>query len=192
MRIALLRTSGGRGEYELAGKQGEVSASDLFEKDHFYELTPQIIIPGRARVRINRNQGKPRIRLDEQRSTTHLYRLLAAALLLPKPKTRIRGNTWAILDGARGILGYAIKVDVAALKQESVILPPTDLLLENADQLSGRVDVAERMARVARLWEHAENLDSVLATSSDNIESWLRTLLITRRLRRQRRRSVSN
>ena len=162
MRIAL-RTSGGRGEYELAGRQGDVSSSDLFERDHFYELTPQITIPGRARVRVNRNQGKPRIRLDEQRSTTHLYRLLAAALLLPKPKREFGETHGRYLMERDAYSVMAIKVDVASLKQDSVTLRPTDLLLENADHLTGRVDVAERMARVARLWERAENVDSQLA-----------------------------
>lgn len=42
MRIAL-RTSGGRGEYELAGKQGEIAASSLFDHPLLYELTPEII-----------------------------------------------------------------------------------------------------------------------------------------------------
>lgn len=162
MRIAL-RTSGGRGEYELAGKQGQISASDLFEKDHYYEITPQIIIPGRARVKVNRNQGKPRIRLDDQRATTHLYRLLAAVLLLPKPKREFAETHGRSLIERDAYSVMSIKVDVAALQQESVTLRPTDLLLENADNLTGQIDVAERMARVVRLWDHAENSDSPLA-----------------------------
>ena len=45
MRISL-RTGGGRGVYELAGSQGDCKASDLFEKELYYELTPSLIIPG--------------------------------------------------------------------------------------------------------------------------------------------------
>jgi hypothetical protein len=64
MRIAL-RTGGGRGVYELAGSQGTCRASDLFQKELYYELTPDLVIPGRARA--DRRQGKPRIKLDEQK-----------------------------------------------------------------------------------------------------------------------------
>lgn len=41
MRIAL-RTSGGRGEYELAGRQGPVGVANLFDLDLRFELTPEI------------------------------------------------------------------------------------------------------------------------------------------------------
>jgi hypothetical protein len=41
MRIAL-RPSGGRGDYELAGSDNGVPASELFEKQFYYQITPSL------------------------------------------------------------------------------------------------------------------------------------------------------
>jgi hypothetical protein len=57
----------------------------------------------------------------------------------------------------------AIKVDVARLTDRYVVLRPTDLLLENADDRREELEFAARMARILRLWEAAENVDSPLA-----------------------------
>lgn len=119
-----------RGVYELAGRQASTSASDLFDREIFYELTPRIIIPGRAMA--SRLQGKPRIRLDDTRRTTHLYRLLAAVLLLPKPKREFKKTHGRQLLKFEAYSMSAIKVDVAETDAHSVVLRPTDLLLENA------------------------------------------------------------
>ena len=160
MRIAL-RTSGGRGEYELAGKQGSIHASDLFDRKLFFEITPSIVIPGRAVA--TRVQGKPRIRLDEQTTTTHLYRVLAGVLLLPKPKREFRDTHGADLLQRDAYSMTAIKVDVSGVEQSKVLLRPTNLLLENADNQSQQVDVPARMLRITRLWDEAGKRQSPLA-----------------------------
>jgi hypothetical protein len=67
MRITL-RTGGGRGVYELAGNQGSYSASALFDREMFYELTPSLVVPGYAVPALR--SGKPRIKLDEDRGRT--------------------------------------------------------------------------------------------------------------------------
>jgi hypothetical protein len=152
MRIAL-RTSGGRGEYELSGRQGSIQASSLFGKHLAYELTPSIVIPGRAVA--TRVQGKPRIRLEDRQTTTHLYRLLAAVLLLPKPKREFRQTHGTDLLRREAYSMTAIKVDVCTVHPNHAVLRPTDLLLENADRRQDRVAFAERMSRIARLWEKA-------------------------------------
>jgi hypothetical protein len=146
MRIAL-RTSGGRGEYELAGTQGSVHASDLFGRVMSYELTPEIIIPGRAAATVTETQGKPRIRLQDQSSTTHFYRLLAAVLLLPKPKREFKETHGRFLRRESYSM-TAINVDVSARTSTSVVLRPTEVLIQNADHLKQRVDVVDRMSRV--------------------------------------------
>src|ERR1041384_3817685 len=160
MRIAL-RTSGGRGEYELAGKQGSVNASDLFGKELLYELTPSIIIPGRAIA--TRVQGKPRIRLDEQQYTTHFYRLLAGVLLLPKPKREFKETHGSNLLTREAYSMTAIKVDVGEIQDGQVVLRPTDLLLENADKIQDKLMFARRMFRITRLWEAASTSQSAVA-----------------------------
>lgn len=160
MRIAL-RTGGGRGVYELAGRQGQQTASDLFDREIFYELTPSIVIPARATA--SRRQGKPRIRLEDQKRTTHFYRLLAAVLLLPKPKREFKTTHGDELLRFEAYSMTAIKVDIANLTPQGVTLRPTDLLLENADNLQARVEFARRMSRIMRLWDAASGLDTPLA-----------------------------
>ena len=166
MRIAL-RTGGGRGVYELAGNQGETSASDLFNREIFYELTPQIIIPGRAMA--SRLQGKPRIRLDDTKRTTHFYRLLAAVLLLPKPKREFKTTHGEQLLKFEAYSMSAIKVDVGDTDAHKVVLRPTDLLLANADDLEETVVFAQRMSRIARLWEAASSQDTPFAQLVRNL-----------------------
>ncbi len=162
MRIAL-RTGGGRGVYELAGRQGDLAASNLFDHEISYELTPGIIIPGRAVAALR--QGKPRIALDvaTRSKTTHFYRLLSAVLLLPKPKREFKTTHGDELLNFESYSMTAIKVDVAGLTTTSVILRPTDLLLQNADDRQTEVDFTKRMARIIRLWDAASKQDSPLA-----------------------------
>ncbi|MGD0091245.1 MAG: HNH endonuclease signature motif containing protein [Planctomycetota bacterium] len=165
MRIAL-RTGGGRGVYELAGRQGDKHACDLFDREIFYELTPRITIPGRAKASLL--QGKPRITLDEKQKTTHFYRLLAAVLLLPKPKREFKKTHGARLLMFESYSMTAIKVDVGEIATNRVVLRPTDLLLENADNLREKVDFAQRMSRIALLWEAASTQTTPFATLVQN------------------------
>src|SRR5437899_1506561 len=162
MRIAL-RTGGGRGVYELAGRQGDLNASDLFDREIFYELTPSIVVPGRATA--SRRSGKPRILLnDKQRArTTHFYRLLAAVLLLPKPKREFKATHGEELLKYEAYSMTAIKVDVGDITEDTVTLRPTDLLLENADHLQAKIQFEQRMSRIARVWEAASEQQSPIA-----------------------------
>lgn len=160
MRIAL-RTGGGRGVFELAGRQGQTHASDLFGRQIFYEFTPSIVVPGRAAASLL--QGKPRIRLDDQKETTHFYRLLAAVLLLPKPKREFKTTHGGELLKFEAYSMTAIKVDVGDISSKKVVLRPTDLLLETADKLQLKVEFEPRMARIMRLWETAESENTSLA-----------------------------
>ena len=172
MRIAL-RTGGGRGVYELAGHQGDLNASHLFDREISYELTPGIVIPGRAIA--SRLQGKPRIRLEDKHRTTHLYRLLAAVLLLPKPKREFKKTHGNELLRFEAYSMTAIKVDVGDISSNMVILRPTDLLLENADSLQAKVEFAHRMSRIARLWEAASKQNTPLAQLVQNLQEAIQT-----------------
>jgi hypothetical protein len=174
MRIAL-RTGGGRGVYELAGRQGDQVASDLFGLEIFYELTPNIVIAGRSVA--ERRQGKPRIALDlaTTSTTTHVYRLLSAVLLLPKPKREFRTTHGTQLLGFETYSMTAIKVDVAGISASTVVLRPTDLLLENADGLQLQVDFTSRMARILRLWKAAEEHNSPIATLIRDLSTAVRS-----------------
>ncbi len=172
MRIAL-RTGAGRGVYELAGRQGSLNASDLFDHKIFYELTPSVILPGRAVA--SRRSGKPRILLDERQRTTHFYRLLAAVLLLPKPKREFKTTHGSELLKFEAYSMTAIKVDVGDMTADKVILRPTDLLLENADKLQAKIEFAQRMSRVARIWEAASHQSTPLAELVKNLKQAILT-----------------
>jgi hypothetical protein len=127
-----------------------------------YELTPEMIIPGRAVATVTETQGKPRIRLQDQSSTTHFYRLLAAVLLLPKPKREFKETHGHFLKRESYSM-TAINVDVGAKTAKSVVLRPTEVLLQNADHLRVRVDVVDRMTRVFRIWDAAKKVPGPLA-----------------------------
>jgi hypothetical protein len=160
MRISL-RTGGGRGVYELAGGQGDCRASDLFNKELFYELTPGLVVPGRARADLR--QGKPRIKLDNQKNTTHLYRLLAGLLLLPKPKREFKVTGGNILVDFEKYSITVIKIDVCSLQLEKAIVRPTDIVLANNDGLEKRIRFVDRVSRILALWKVSEDADGALA-----------------------------
>lgn len=160
MRIAL-RTGGGRGVYELAGSQGNYRASELFDKEMFYELTPNLMVQGRA-VPSDR-QGKPRIKLDNQSNTTHFYRLLAGLLLLPKPKREFKTTSGSILVAFEAYSITAVKIDIVKIEADKSIIRPTDILLENFDGLRKSISFIDRMARILELWRVANEKDSYLA-----------------------------
>lgn len=164
MRIAL-RTSGGRGEYELAGSQGSVDVSDLLGIQQFYELTPGLVIPGRAVA--TRAQGKPRIRLiDQQKKTVHFYRLLAGVLLLPKPIRELHATTGNPLLAHEAYSMRAIKVDVADVDKKNgrVVLRPTDILIGNATNEEASLGFAQRMSRILRIWRTVQSRADPLST----------------------------
>ncbi len=160
MRIAL-RTGGGRGVYELAGSQGIYSASELFDREMFYELTPTLIVPGRA-VPSNR-QGKPRIKLSNQNDTTHFYRLLSGLLLLPKPKREFKATSGSVLIAFESYSMTAIKIDVGVVEENKTVVRPTEILLENFQGLRTSINFIDRMAKIMDLWQIASDQDSELA-----------------------------
>lgn len=95
MRIAL-RTSGGRGEYEVAGSHESIRVHDVFDRQIVLELLPGFRFPTNNYVR--HTQGKPRIRLLDPYGDSHVYLILAAILLLPKPKREIGATPEASLN----------------------------------------------------------------------------------------------
>lgn len=160
MRIAL-RTGGGRGDYELAGSQGNIHVSKLFGRPMYYELTPDLVIPARAEA-VSDN-GKPRIRLQDTLTTTHFWLLLAGILLLPKPIRDFKKTKGKILIQAGNYSIASIKIDVGAIDESRVIIRPTDLLLANSSGLERSIGFVERMARITALWEAVDVLTSPLA-----------------------------
>lgn len=152
MRIAL-RTSGGRGEYELAGSQGSLTRSDLFDRELVLEPIPGTLIPTHNYARDV--QGKPRIRLGDERGS-HIYLILAGLFLLAKPKRELGGTNHGrlqLIDNGYSIT--SILIDVTALDSNHAVVRPTDLVVSNFGGEHARIDVVERLDLIYELWDAA-------------------------------------
>ncbi len=163
MRIAL-RTSGGRGEYEVAGSHESIRVHDVFDRQIVLELLPGFRFPTNNYVR--HTQGKPRIRLLDPHSDSHVYLILAAILLLPKPKREIGatpGGKLQIYKDNFSVL--SIPFDVVELTPTELVVSPTQMVLSNSTFDSVRQDIIERMRIVMACWEAASKQSSALANA---------------------------
>jgi hypothetical protein len=153
MRITL-RTSGGRGEYELAGTHAGIVTANLFNKQLVVELTPGVKLYTNNFLR--NTQGKRRIRLADQRADDHIYILIAAALLLPKPKRQLSETGlghFQLIDDSYSIAD--IEFDIVQVTENEVFIRPTYARLANSES-SKTLDIAQRMKYVLNLWEKME------------------------------------
>jgi len=147
MRIAL-RTSGGRGEYEVAGSHENIHVHDIVDRQIMLEMLPGFRLPTNNFVR--RKQGKPRIRLVNSHIDSHAYLILAAILLLPKPKREIGATPGEKLQIYRDNFSVlSIPFDVVELDASEIVVSPTQLILANSSLNSVRVDVIERLQIVS-------------------------------------------
>lgn len=161
MRIAL-RTSGGRGEYEVAGSHESVRVHNVFDRQIVLELLPGIRFPTNNFVR--HTQGKPRIRLLDSHADSHVYLILSAILLLPKPKREIGATPGGKLQIYKDNFSVmSIPFDVVELSDAEIVVSPTQMVLSNSTFDSVRLDVIERLRIVMGCWEAAAKQSSVLA-----------------------------
>ena len=161
MNIAL-RPSGGRGEYELAGRQGELHVHDLFELPMFIEILPSVAINAYCHCVLR--DGKPRLRLTPPARNAHPSSLIAAAMMLPKPR-RERHETHGInLVRWEQFVVQTVRIDVV-LRAASVLVCPLIVRLENADDARLDISFAERMSRVVRVWTAAATATDALANA---------------------------
>ncbi len=151
MNIAL-RPSGGRGEYELAGRQGELHVHDLFGLPIFIEVLPGIAI--NAHAVCVRKDGKPRIRLTPIFRYAHPSSLIAAAMMLPRPRREKHETHGVDLLRWEQFVVQTVRIDVVP-RAGGVRVCPLTVRLENADGVRLDVSFAERMARVVRVWSAA-------------------------------------
>ena len=151
MRIAL-RPSGGRGDYELAGSYNGLHASNLLEKDFFYQVTPSLIVEGKAKA--HRLSGKPRIRPID--NGLHPYVIIYSILLLPPPRRELVKTTTEDLTTllSQEYILAGIDVDLVENDLTKVIFAPTNVWAKNQAGIL-KVDFAERMAIISSLWSAA-------------------------------------
>jgi hypothetical protein len=147
-----LRPSGGRGEYELAGTQGALHVHDLFGLAMFIEIMPGVSINAHSHCVLK--DGKPRIRLTEQARNAHPSSLIAAAMMLPKPRRERHETHGKDLLSWEQFVVQTIRIDVV-LRADGVLICPLTVRLENGDNVRLDISFAERMARVVRVWTAA-------------------------------------
>jgi hypothetical protein len=161
MRIAL-RPSGGRGDYELAGSDNGVPASQLLEKQFYYQITPNLEINGKAKA--HRLDGKPRIRPQKEENGEHPYVVIYSILLLPSPRRELIKTATSALTGLaqKKYILYGIDVDLIEADTTRVIFAPTNIWAKSQGGVL-KVDFTERMAVVSMLWATAKQSKSELA-----------------------------
>jgi hypothetical protein len=152
MNIAL-RSSGGRGEYELAGSQGGMHVHDVFGLKIYIEILPGVAIDAHSRCELK--NGKPRLRLENSTiQNSHPASVIAAAMLLPKPIRDKREALGTQLITWEGFVIRTIQLDVKK-DANSLTIAPTIIRIENANNQYLDLDFAERMTRVVRVWASA-------------------------------------
>ena len=162
MKIAF-RTSGGRGEYELAGSQGSISSTEFANYEIDFQISPGVSIPGKCALRIK--NGKPRIRLNEEDSdATHIQRWLSAFLLLRKPN-RVRGDNIAESMGSSAKYQIAsVQVDIVSYSAQTCVLRPTIVEIYKG-QVSEHLSVPDRISRIRYVLENSEYFSSAVQSA---------------------------
>ncbi len=151
MRITL-RTSGGRGEFEVAGTHGSVATSDLFDKHFLVEVVPGVRIATDLYLRLK--DGKRRMRLPEGSAERdrHIHALMAAVLILPKPIRQLSETGFGKLQLVNERFAVAdVEFDIVNMGVDIIVIRPTFLRLANCDH-NETLDVIERMKIIFSLW----------------------------------------
>jgi hypothetical protein len=160
MNIAL-RPSGGRGEYELAGTQGDLYISDLFGLPIFIEILPAVVVNAYCKCLFK--AGKSRLRLaDSNIRNSHPASIIASAMMLPKPRRKRQDTHGKNLLKWEQFVVQTVRIDVVR-QANRVIVRPVTVRLENADAVRLDISFAERMARVVRVWTAAATATDKLA-----------------------------
>ena len=180
-----LRPSGGRGEYELAGRQGDLHVHDLFGLPIFIEILPGTAI--NAHSKCVQKDGKPRIRLTNPARNAHPSPLIAAAMMLPKPRREKNETHGTNLLRWEQFAVQTIRIDVLP-RADGVLVCPLTVRLENGDGVRLDIGFAERMARVIRVWtaaakgtdkisdairDHAKAFTSTTSTQAELTDSFM-------------------
>lgn len=179
-----LRPSGGRGEYELAGRQGDLHVHDLFGLAIWLEILPGVAINAFSHCVLK--DGKPRIRLTEKGRNAHPSSLVAAAMMLPKPRRERHETKGTNLLLWEQFVVQTIRVNIAK-RANGVLISPVDVRLENGDNARLDINFAQRMARVVKVWaaaavgndpvtiavrEHAAAFTSAVSTQTALVSSY--------------------
>jgi hypothetical protein len=126
----------------------------------FIEIFPGVEI--NAHSNCVQKDGKPRIRLTQPARNAHPASLIAAAMMLPKPRRERHETHGVSLLRWEQFVVQTIRID-AVPRAGSVLVCPVTVRLENADGLRLDISFAERMARVVRVWAASAKPDGPIA-----------------------------
>lgn len=161
MRIAL-RTSGGRGEYEISGTHGNLGLSDVLDSRIVLQLFPGQNIE--TNNIIKRVQGKTRIRLVTPREDKHIYLILSDILLMPKPKREIGITPTGKLQLTENNYSItSIQFDIVSTQNNILTIQPSDLILANSEYDLARIDILERMRILLDVWAVASQKNDLIS-----------------------------
>lgn len=154
--------SGGRGEYEVVGRQEGVSARDLDGRE-FELITP--FGTKESGVYLGSQGGKRRLRLQQKRGA-HIQRQLAALFLLPKStreESKVSSALPVILEG-RYILDIGIRLE--KLNADVASITPLVLLARSGEHTDVRsmssIDTQERYQQLSAVYASRAKLPSIL------------------------------
>ena len=149
-----LRTSGGRGEYEIAGTHDNISLGDVLDSRIVLQLFPGQNVETNNIIR--RVQGKTRIRLVTPRKDKHIYLILADILMMPKPKREVSITPIGKLQLTENNYSVTtIQFDIVSFKDGRLVIQPSDLILANSVYDLARIDILERMRILLDAWSIA-------------------------------------
>jgi len=148
----------------VAGSHEAIRVHDVFDREIVLELLPGFRFPINNFVR--HTQGKPRIRLLDPHSDYHAYLVLAAILMLPKPKREIGATPGGKLQIYKDNFSVmSIPFDVVELSNTEIVVSPTQMVLSNSTFDSVRLDIIERLRIVMACWDAASKQSSALANA---------------------------
>jgi NADPH-dependent ferric siderophore reductase len=171
-----LRPSRGRGEYELAGRQGNLRPQDVYGLAMFIEVLPGMAINAQCHC-VSRDR-KSRIRLTRPARDAHPSALIAAAMMLPKPRRERHRTHGTNLIREGEFVVQTVRIDIVP-QANRVLVRPVTVRLENADGVRLDINFAERMARVVRVWTAAATIQDSVALAVRSHAAVFSSLLTT-------------
>ena len=144
------RPSGGRGEYEFVPAGSLEGRSISIEVD-----AAGVVIP--AEVRGEHAQGKPRLRKFEANNRTklHLPALVTAIARLPEPRREDITHKVSFPLENKGYVLDEMTFDIVEDDDETVILRPLRMTIQNSEMV---IDLQDRLALIARDFANADDI----------------------------------
>lgn len=144
-------SSGGRGEYEVTGRQGDIVARDLLEK-YFVIETP--FGNRETNIRLGNQGGKYRLRARNK--SPQIARQLAAMLFLPKSTRSEDAVSEALPILLQGRYILDVQFELLATSHDAAQIRPLAILARSGnisdEESMLKIDVSDRNSRLGALY----------------------------------------